>query len=229
MEMSTPFILAIKRGHSQIVRLLLDKGASVKGLRIEPNPITLACEHGHYNVFRVLFEAFMKTKQRTEGLLVEEIFPDICASYFNDLVQHLNVLRDAGQFAVYSDLLAVDQEKVDEFNSEIKKMKAIKVWNDVSLYVVFQRYKDLYYLRNQDLLESLEEYLNSPANLEQFPLCCSFLKNRFQSSKYKLTLLTRVPEVLEGQEWWDKLPLLVQEKVVSNLDNTDLEKILRSE
>lgn len=145
---------------------------------------------------------------------------------FKPLKLHLKKLQIVGLFG---GTISVDREIVDRYNTEVTSIKAFIVLNDVSLYVVFQRYKYPYYLKNQDLFESLETYLNSPVALEQFPHYIQILKNTLQRSMYRLALLSKVSGALEGQEWWDKLPLLPQEYILSHLDMIDLEKISSSE
>lgn len=231
---STPLHLALKRGSFDVAEILLDSGAKVDIKDSQGNTplheaaVKLAMDdEAHILVFHKLLDrgAGVDVKNKNNKTPY-----DLCQrdERYRILVEHITKLRVANLFVDLKNI-ADDSELKSKCLLELEKIKETKLCeSSTSLKIVFSKFQNPYYLRNETLKLSLDRFLQPPQALDRFPLYKHILRNTIESSKYRLTLLTANSQTLsngERNQWWNALPNLVQDNVLLYLNNDDLKEL----
>lgn len=230
---STPLHLALKRGSFEVAEVLLDSGARVDIKDIHGNtPLHEAAvkptmdDEGQILVFHKLLDrgAGVDVKNKDNKAPY-----DLCQKdkRYHALIQHITKLRVAN-LSVDLNNVEVDSELKSKCLLELEKIKETKLFESTSLKIVFSKFQNPYYLRNERLRISLDRFLQSPQSLECFPLYKHILRNTMESSKCRLSLLTTVSQILSNgkrNQWWNALPDLVQDYVLLYLNDNDLKEL----
>lgn len=245
----SPLYIACATGHSRIVKMLLARGADISQ-DIESawdlswhTPVYMALREGNREMITMLLNreidmfhpydehhpmAKTISEVRTSlfyGVIMNsnpnpiDAMGKFCCKLF--LKEYLTKLKVAG----LDNTLVFDEEILGKCIAELKRINSYKIFQNVTLGIVFQRAKEPLYQRNQKLLKKVEEYLNSPLPQDEFPIYAQILRNTLQKSKRKLSLLTIASKVLEKQECQPKLPILALECILKYLDEKDLENV----
>lgn len=245
----SPLYIACATGHSRIVKLLLERGADVNE-DIESSwdlswhtPLYMALREGNREMICMLLNReidmfhpydehhpLAKTISEVRTSLFYGVIMnsnpnpvDAMGKFYCKVIlkEYLTKLKVAG----LSDTLVYNEEILGKCITELKRINSFKIFQNVTLGIVFQRAKEPLYQRNQKLLKKVEDYLNSPLLKDEFPIYAQILRNTLQKSKRKLSLLTIASKVLEGQECQPKLPIPALENILKYLDEEDLENI----
>lgn len=245
----TPLYIACATGHSRIVKLLLERGADVTE-DIESawdlswhTPLYMALREGNREMISMLLNREIDMfHPYDEHHPMAKTISEVRTSLFYGIIMNSNPnpIDAMGKFyctrilkeyltklkvAGLSDTLVFKEEILKECIAELKRINSFKIFQNVTLGIVFQRAKEPLYQRNQKLLKKIEDYLNSPLLQDKFPIYAQLLKNTLQKSKRKLSLITVASKVLEEQECQPKLPIPALENILKYLDEEDLENI----
>lgn len=167
---------------------------------------------------------------------------DYCLNYVSEeeeniktaLEEHIVKLKTAG-IAVDIDLDTesdVFKDTKKQCLEELNRMSLVKINYLFSLKTVFFISKNLWFLKNADILQKLEENLYSVNLNKDFPLYGQILTNAYEKTKRRFDLLEQAFSSLNSERrkpMWQKLPDLVKFKILNYLNNYDLKSLIESE
>lgn len=167
---------------------------------------------------------------------------DYCLNYISEeeenikttLEKHIVKLKTAG-IAVDIDLdteLDVFKDTKKQCLEELERMRLVKINDLFSLDTVFFISKNLWFLKNADILLTLEEKIYSVNLNNDFPLYGQILTNAYEKTKRRFDLLEQAFSSLNGERrksMSKKLPDLVKFKILNYLNNYDLKSLIESE
>lgn len=168
---------------------------------------------------------------------------DYCLNYISEeeenikmaLEKHIVKLKTAG-IAVDIDLdteLDVFKDTKKQCLEELERMMLVKINDLFSLNTVFFISKNLWFLKNADILQKLEENIYSVNLNKDFPLYGQILTNTYEKTKRRFDLLEQAFSSLDSERrkliWSKKLPDLVKFKILYYLNNNDLKSLIESE
>lgn len=168
---------------------------------------------------------------------------DYCLNYISEeeeniktaVEKHIVKLKTAG-IIVDIDLdteLDVFKDTKKQCLEELNRLGLVKINDLFSLNDVFFISKNLWFLKNPDTLQKLEEILYSVNFHKDFPIYRQILVNAYEKTKRRFDLLERAFSSFNSERrkpiLSKKLPDLVKFKILNYLDNYDLKSLIESE